>query len=65
MLPTIEEQLKYWKSRAEAVDRRNDQLVAEILRLKGRKPLTEEQIEKYNKEIRRGDGEESTQENNP
>ena len=34
-----------------AVERRNDQLVREIIRLKGGKPLTKEQIEDHNREV--------------
>ena len=41
----------YWMDRCLAVERRNDQLVREIIRLKGGKPLTKEQIEDHNRGV--------------
>jgi hypothetical protein len=43
---------EYWKLRCLAVERRMDQLEAEIARLKGMKPLTKEFIEDHNNKIR-------------
>jgi hypothetical protein len=44
--------IKYWRNRSKAVEVRNDQLVKEIIRMKGGRPLTPEEIRRlYEHEI--------------
>jgi len=39
---------EYWYDRCRSVERRNDQLVVELMRLRGHKPLSAGYIDAYN-----------------
>jgi len=43
--------VEYWKKRCKAVEVRMDQLEKEIIRLKGGRPLTEEEIKSHNERV--------------
>ena len=44
--------LEYWKKRCKAVEIRMDQLEKEIIRLKGGRPLSKEEIKRHNQRVR-------------
>ena len=43
--------LEYWFNRCMLVEERNDQLVREIINLKGGRPLTKTEIEEHNRKV--------------
>jgi hypothetical protein len=45
----MDKDTQYWKNRCELVERRNGQLVKEIYRLRGYKPLSKEFIGEHNR----------------
>lgn len=52
LLQRKDETLQYYRTLVQTLRDRNDQLVKEIHRLRGCKPLTREQIDKHNNQIK-------------